>query len=416
MADDAASELARNIVQGFTPTDGWLAKGGSFLNNLLSGFMKESSAGNGGNLGDRRSAPPLQQPLPRIVPNQAGDLIDLNTGKAVGRVGPQSKETSLLNTVAGNYKTDQQLEKAGSVMAPSKVADRETLQNQGPLMYTLLNMLKGGGLDPTTASGPTGGGANLAHITPGTWASMEPNTKNVLRKFFDKFPDVENAVQKVGTKLLPNILPKEQVGEGLLGMVNREAGAAGEPIDVMKLLKSPRLPGFNPSEETLIHELQHHINGPRVTATDPADAGTIGLLGNDILASRGADRNSLAYRIGQLERQGGLGGDPTNMVKRSGWQQFTPQTKAAITHGYSPYQSSKMINDPYLGKEGPTGDFLNRMMMDEFLSHLSQHTVTGGDKALVDLANKLKVGTKHTPKYDSQLLDDVMQSINQLQK
>jgi hypothetical protein len=51
-------------------------------------------------------------------------------------------------------KADNQLNQAGSVMGSAKAGERETLNNQGPLIYTLLQLLKGGGMDPTTAGGP----------------------------------------------------------------------------------------------------------------------------------------------------------------------------------------------------------------------------------------------------------------------
>lgn len=280
---------------------------------------------------------------------------------------------------------------------------------------------KTGKLPKGFLSGASGGmGAIAGQITPEIWQGMDAGTKGVMRAFFDKFPDVEKAVQAIKTPLVPKVVAREAMpGEGILGSVAKKRDMLGDLSDEMHLLKSPRLPGFNPSDETLVHELQHHINEPRVAATDPADAGTIGTLLKDILSEHGADFGSLDQRTQQLARRGGLGADPTvsNFLKSQNapWAKLSPEVKANATFMNAPFTDIPgAVSDPYKGNAiGNMSDFLQRIMMDEGLAHLSQATVTGANPKLVDLAQKLNVGTR-TPSA-SPFLDDVLSSMKQLQ-
>lgn len=280
---------------------------------------------------------------------------------------------------------------------------------------------KTGKLPAGFVSGAGGGVGPIAgQITPAAWKAMDAGSKGILRQFFDKFPDVEKAVQNVTTELRPSVVPKEKMAsEGLLGSVGRMKDMFGDFYDEMKLLKSPRLPGFKPSDETIVHEMQHHINDPRVTATSPEDAGTIGLLLKDILGEHGAETGSLDQRIRELTNRGGVGADPlSNPANIKQWMQYSPQVKAQVTEAAAPFKGIPgTLPDPYKGLQvGGLSDFLNRIMMDEGLAHLSEHTVTGANPKLMDLAKKLNVGTRTPPSPSSNpLLDDVLESMRQLQ-
>ena len=116
---DAATDLAKGIVSEITPAgSSWLG----LLGNLLMPSTTPATS----------ATPPPRGPLPRIVPNERGELVDLNTGKVVGRVGERR------SSLADEIKANMELARQGSVMArPEKPQWRK----DSPLWDSVLSAL-----------------------------------------------------------------------------------------------------------------------------------------------------------------------------------------------------------------------------------------------------------------------------------
>lgn len=315
----------------------------------------------------------------------------------------------LVDDIIRKYAADQALERAGSVMAPSRVAQRAQESAQGPLMSTVLDMLKMGGLDPSTVGGPGGGTAShLAGIMPKAWLPeakgglevIQPEAKAALNMIADKFPEFFKRVLQSPESLLADVRTRPQL-PGALGQLDRlnpllnklsirEDVTAGDPNRLM---------------EVVMHELQHHLNVGRVTGTAPRDASTIGTLLHDILPK--TEQGSLNKRLGELGQDVGLGPagyskvEPAELAKSLGydWTALSPERKAQFTEmglreGNPMRAASYKIPGTYI-KGQPWGDFLQQTVMDEGLAHLAEKTAyppTPETQPLHDLAAKLGVG------------------------
>jgi hypothetical protein len=75
---DVASELASNVARSATPV-GTFEQLGGLLEALKAAMAPQKKKGLAGIAAGNGA-------LPRIVPNEAGQLIDLNTGAVVGSV------------------------------------------------------------------------------------------------------------------------------------------------------------------------------------------------------------------------------------------------------------------------------------------------------------------------------------------
>lgn len=301
--------------------------------------------------------------------------------------------------------TEQALRRGGSVMTSSREAERESLRNQGPLMYTLLNMLKGGGLDPTTAGGPSQqAGISALHWLPevkGGLGTINPEAKFMMNTVANKFPEFFKKILKSETPLLPNVKTTPgylEAGGPALGVqqtfrpTTRMAQMAGDP----NLANQPTHALLNvildeaksSHPDTAIHELQHYLNFPRVQATNPEDAATIGTLLSDLLP-KGKGQSSLQYRMGQYAEEApmGVAGKPSQLVSQP------DLTKVMLEHGPNANRPFNQGEGGYKPGESLL-DYVSRAMMDEGYAHLSERTLNpGGDKGLMDLTNKLGVGT-----------------------
>jgi hypothetical protein len=90
----------------------------------------------------------------------------------------------LYDDIFHEYQAGQELERAGSVMAPSQVGDRQRIESQGPLMSTIMDVLTKA-FDPTSVSGPAG---NLASISGAQWKALAPEAKAMLTEAANNFP------------------------------------------------------------------------------------------------------------------------------------------------------------------------------------------------------------------------------------
>ena len=300
----------------------------------------------------------------------------------------------LVDDIIRKYAADQALERAGSVMAPSRVAQRAQESAQGPLMSTVLDMLKMGGLDPTTVGGPA---HSLAAIAP--LSKTQPEAKAALNMIADKFPEFFKRVIESPQELVSNILPKQYM-PGALGQVERI-----NPLVNRMSIRQDMTADPNKLLEVIMHEMQHHLNVGRVTGTAPEDASTIGSLLHDILPK--TQQGSLNKRLGELGQDVGIGPagfaqmPPEEIAKTFGkdWASLSPELKARYTvHGLEPPTRPRAADFQIPGtyiKDQPWGDFLQQTVMDEGLAHLAEKTAyppTPETQPLHDLAAKLGVG------------------------
>ena len=171
---DAGTELAQGILKELTPAGSdWLGLLGSLLMPKTQPAAKQ---------------PPPRGPLPRIVPNAQGELVDLNTGKVVGRVG--ERRSSLADEIRANM----ELARQGSVMArPEKPQWRK----DSPLWDSIM-----GGIDQLLAvANPVEniGGPSGAVLGPiGRTASKATNLaqKHLAKAIFRADPEMAQMVRQ----------------------------------------------------------------------------------------------------------------------------------------------------------------------------------------------------------------------------
>lgn len=280
------NDIAEGLVNEFSPAPGGvLSDMGRFILNLM-GASKQVG----------KNAPPLNAPLPRIVPDGKGGFIDLNTNKSVpGR-------SSAADQLYRQYVADQELNKAGSVMGSAKgdkIADRAS---QGPLLNALSQVINMA--NPADWMG--GFGNSMAQIPAGAWRNMQPEAKALLNVIADKFPDFFGKVLKADTPLLTSIAPAAKMPDAYgtlatyrpsVSLANRvgQPEAANKPINALMNVRSDQVQSI----DTPVHELQHYLNYPRVQGTDSADAATIGMLLSEILPQGGRNQGSLLKRMNE---------------------------------------------------------------------------------------------------------------------
>ena len=143
---DAATDLARSLVESLTP-------GGSPIMQSLGGLLEMLKG----------KPPPTNQRLPRIVPDDKGNLIDLNTGGVVGRVSnnnppPNTNIAQMMRDALAQRTLQQQ----GSVMARS---EKPQWRKESPLIDAVLsNLDKLVALGPSVGDALTGPAANIAGL------------------------------------------------------------------------------------------------------------------------------------------------------------------------------------------------------------------------------------------------------------
>ena len=129
-------------------------------------------------------------------------------------------------------------------------------------------------------------------------------------------------------------------------------------------------------------------------------------------------------RVGQTLNRGGVGGDIAGRVMETqgpkiNWPELSPQDKAHYTTALAPFSGNPVnVNDPFKGgTSGNVMDFLNRAMMSEGLSYMGERAIDPASSPLMKgLASKLGVSPGASTVKQSPLLQDVLDSLNQLRQ
>ena len=383
MAEDPVSELMRAIAEELTPVK---------LGDRLSNIGKAPSS--------KPIAPRINQRLPRIVPNDKGELIDLNTGKVVGRTSAADTPgiVNPLSKIPGAFLSG--LNESGNQIL-SDINDLMSGKFAGPLgrMAQVAGELPIGRL-------AKGGKAAVQNIVDTkTWKLMQPEARAVLNNIADTYPALFKKVMDSPTKLMASItenMPGLLGSMGITKISKEVAKKAGQP----NLTDTPThgimnlIPKAARDKVTPVHEIEHFLKFPKIQATDPADAGTIGLLLSDLLPRK--EQGSLARRISEYystvvpQSPPRTAGGPN--VSQN-WKAMSPAQRAVSSAYTAPAElprAQELVNAGagYYKTGEPMVDFLGRTMMDEGLAHLSEQTVKSSkNQPLMDLAMKLGVGT-----------------------
>ena len=286
------------------------------------------------------------------------------------------------------------------------------------------------GLENVRAGRPSGLGASefqpligpnvVGQISPSNWANYSPEAKAILTETFNKFPRLFERVQKTPANLHVRVVDRAEMPNygGMQKSINPY-------FDEIALAKRQRMEGtqsnrgvgdtlnwrsipsdqLKPDVTTTVHELQHHINQPKMRTTDPADLATIGTLLNDIMYNK--DVGSLTERLGQY--------------KAAALDKTTWNKPIMSPHRVEPTSIPGHVG---FGKE-PWSQFLGGAIGDEGLAYLSQYAPH--DPSLARLAESLGVNPGAVPtatladrlnkaplEQVPSLMDEVWNSINQM--
>ena len=281
-----------------------------------------------------------------------------------------------------------------------------------------LDRIRAGGKSGLSTAGlqPMLGPNVVGQISPTNWASFSPEAKAILTETFNKFPRLFQRVQKTPSNLHVSVGNEN-------ALANRNASGVMRSVnpyyDEIQLGKTERMtsqpsksavgdainwksiPGdeMRPDLETAVHELQHHVNQPRLQQARPEDAAdqaTIGLLLKDLMYNK--DISSLQNRADQYRLA--LGDKPT-------WSRdiVSPHAKDASGYNFRPT---------------PWSQFLGGAMADEGLAYLANNSMN--DPKLAALAEQLGVNPGHVirpsvtqfVKPGPSLMDEVWSSINSM--
>jgi len=264
----------------------------------------------------------------------------------------------LLEDLMRENAAQQELKAAGSVMArDQKPQWRQDLPQTygatvGTGMQTGLDLL-----DALLQFGPTplDAGGSGAQILPATWKAMAPEAKAMMSQFGNQYPGAFSKVLQS---------PADITAKVTKAMPKGAAGMLQKPLADKHVMSV--LPDYAQGPYTVGHELQHSLNVPRVAATDPLDALTIGTLIRDLLPS--GHRGSLDTLL-----KGQLMPDPKAPLMQ--------QLKGMVT-GNGP----KVVNPQTANRN------VMRGVMDEALAYTGENSARpGADPLLKILAERLGV-------------------------
>ena len=280
---DAATELTRGLVESITPGGSDIFKGfGGLLDMILGGATPKST----------KTAPPINQRLPRIVPDGKGGFIDLNTNKPVGKVADGSD--SNINKLIRAAQAQKELERQGSVMARG---EEPQWKKDNPLMASVLDTimpLLQGGFDPTNISGPSQ--AVLGPIGKTASVSMNRVQKQLAKALFRGDPGMAELARSspkmiqlsapgagmpagAARRLAPDIDPTGILGEsfGVHSTVNpalsqvkinpKTLKGRAPTGDIYGSREAGNLPDL---VSTVLHEVTHGFGGPLTRQAQPA--------------------------------------------------------------------------------------------------------------------------------------------------
>jgi len=367
MADDAATELARQLASKFGLQQSPMAKGGMLLNAILGTLGKSAEERNKAS----RVAPPINKPLPRIVPDGKGNLIDLNTGGVVGKVGPQSKaatpgllQHALDYAYSGLKQAGEtaagQTRKSGDILRAVQAGKSIPKGQSGSLLQSALGM------------------APMGMISPANWASTEPEVKALINVLGDKFPNFFKKILGDPRELLTLTAPSKAADMGpLASSLGEYVPLSGGASGGIKL--SPDI--FSNIEGTaqpvLAHEMQHYLN-----AAMPEFKGTASTVSGAIDPAVGDKYERIASMIHDQLPRGGRG----SLSQRLGQSMF-------LKSGGVPQELEGLVQKA--GSPQALLPHLQKAAFDEALAHLTEHTVRQGTpQGLLDLATQMGVGAQ----------------------
>lgn len=217
---------------------------------------------------------------------------------------------------------------------------------------SLFDTLKGGG-NPDI-SPLVGDIVNSSPLVAGqvNWGGMTEPAKAMIQMFGRRYPNMLAALEKAPQMVDASIsrtLPSDV------------AGALSKPVPSAHFLEVQ--PSYATNMYTIGHEIQHSLNAPRVAATNPLDALTIGTLLHDVLPA--GNRGSLNTVLHQ------------QIAPPSFWQRI----------GLARPSPNLVVNNPNRN--------LMRNAMDEGLAYLGQNAAEGkGGDIVQQLADRLGVRWK----------------------
>jgi hypothetical protein len=320
----------------------------------------------------------------------------------------------------GSSPADAALNLEGSLMGSARAQPREAAQAQGPLGATINDLVNA--LNPINWMGGMGGASGAA-IPLNAWrgaAAMQPEAKAALNVMADRYPALMESLLASPTRMRAATLPYTAMPQayGTMETIRptlKMATAAGQPeaaknpIAALMNLRSDVL--ADPKAATAAHEAQHLINFPRVQATNPEDAGTIGLLLDELMTG---NKGTLTNRINQFADYQPISiNGPISTLAES------PQTiKQAADLNQRARLASGQVNmgEGYYLPGEPRSDYVQRAMMDEALAYLSERTHSPyGNPKMMSLADSLGVGTgmKYAGSGANQMPEDIARALGQ---
>lgn len=196
------------------------------------------------------------------------------------------------------------------------------------------------------------------------WRRLAPEVKASFTYALNEQPELMRRALAIPKNILPDI----ERGEGTLG----SAEPLSPNLHTLRIKPPPKLgrteAGIDSMPRNFIpealagtgtHELTHVLQYPRVMATQPEDAGTIGMLLNDVIAAHDpwVNRGSLA-RVTRMLNDYLPTSISTNKNARS--YQDILDAVAPLRYGGQ------------FGPQMPTRDVFNRLSMDEGLATLAE--------------------------------------------
>ncbi|HEY7419901.1 MAG TPA: hypothetical protein VH593_32285 [Ktedonobacteraceae bacterium] len=120
------------------------------------------------------------------------------------------------------------------------------------------------------------------------WSGMTEPAKAMLQRFGRAYPNMVGAMEKA-----PQIMEASIAKD----LPSGTAGALSKPLPSAHFMEVA--PNYADNLYTIGHEMQHSLNAPRVAATNPIDALTIGTLLHDVLpaGNRGSLNTVLSKQV-----------------------------------------------------------------------------------------------------------------------
>lgn len=287
--DDIAKEVARTFG---LQNSGW-AEGGGLLNNIMQMIL-----GSGNKANQNKASPPsINKPLPRIVPDGKGNLIDLNTNQVVGKdnqkISSPSQSSGLMNDVLGFMKeglTNFGGDLKGKTDLMNKVAmgkgsdeDLRQIAKLGPILGGILGPIRTADqkqvikalfrADPEVLQAAVNSPKQFNFRVPTSEGTS--NINSLLRRISDPL-EGNYGVHTSSTPLFSNIAihPNTLRGQSPQGQIYGSPNAGTEP-NLLSTVLHEVLHGFNSplANETpnlqankIVQMLRPHLTGPGKTA------------------------------------------------------------------------------------------------------------------------------------------------------